>query len=32
MGLVEFSWGYFTLVSIGAFALVGIAVYLGESE
>jgi len=31
IGLVEFGWMYFGIVSIGVFTLVGIAIYLGES-
>lgn len=28
IGLCEFSWSYFIIVSMGAMALIGIAIYL----
>ena len=32
IGLVEFSYGYFAIVTVGFVSLLGIAVYLGEKE
>lgn len=32
IGLVEFSWGYWTLVTVGALIWLGVAIWLGEAD